>query len=288
MMGTPRRRVLAGAAGLGLCGGGGLGLWSPIAFAQGFRLQTPTAMGPTPDTWSFQVFANGDLVGIQRQGSKGKTEVHVLSASSKFQRFALQVETVLPSSDDSWDFVALANRDILAVKRSGASNKTEVHVLDAEREYRTFRLQVPTALPPTDRRWSFGANADGDLVCINRLSNLGQTEVFVLAARSRYATVTLQMNTALHATDSTWDFGVMPNGDIVAINRGGNSKRSEVHVLAVDRRYGAFRRQEPTPLPEVDKSWKFALRANGEVYAVLTQGASSGKTEVHIFQGATL
>ena len=27
----------------------------------------------------------------------------------------------------------------------------------------------------------------------------------------------------------------------------------------------------------------FALRNNGEVYAVLTDGGSSGKTEVHIF-----
>lgn len=284
MMGTPRRRLLAGAAGLGICV---LGAWAGRAAAQGYRLQTPTALGPTPDTWSFQVFSNGDLVGIQRQGSKGKTEVHVLTASSNFQRFALQTETALASSDDSWEFVALANRDLLAVRRGGASGKTEVHVLDAERDYRAFKLQVPTALPPTDRRWSFGATSDGDLVCINRLSNLGQTEVFVLDARSRYAKVALQMHTVLHATDTTWDFGVMPNGDVVAINRGGESSRSEVHVLAVEKRYGAFRRQMPSPLPAVNKDWKFALRANGEVYAVLTNGGSSGKTEVHIFQGAT-
>jgi hypothetical protein len=284
MMGTPRRRLLEGAA--AACALGALGAWSGPALAQSYKLQTPTALGPTPDTWSFQVFSNGDLVGIQRQGSKGKTEVHVLTASSNFQRFALQTETALASSDDSWEFVALANRDLMAVRRGGASGKTEVHVLDAERDYRAFRLQVPTALPPTDRRWSFGANAEGDLVCINRLSNIGQTEVFVLDARSRYAKVALQMHTALHATDTTWDFGVMPNGDVVAINRGGDSKRSEVHVLAVEKRYGAFRLQVPSPLPAVDKNWKFALRPNGEVYAVLTSGGSSGKTEVHIFQGA--
>lgn len=284
MMDAPRRRLLAGAAGVGISA---LGPWVSAALAQGFRLQVPTALAPTPDTWSFQVFANGDLAAIQRRGSKGKTEVHVLSASSNFQRFALQTETALPDSDEQWEFVALANRDLMAVNRAGQSGKTEVHVLDAERDYRAFRLQLPTALPPTDRRWSFGANAEGDLVAINRLSNIGQTEVFVLDARSRYAKVALQTHTALHATDTTWDFGVMPNGDVVGINRGGESQRSEVHVLAADRRYGAFRRQAPTPLPVVDKSWKFALRANGEVYAVLTSGGSSGKTEVHIFQGAT-
>lgn len=281
MMGSARRRFLADAAGCAL------GAWGSGAAAQGYRLQTPTAMGPTPDTWSFQVFSNGDLVGIQRQGSTGKTEVHVLTASSNFQRFALQTATALANCDDSWEFVALANRDLLAVRRGGASGKTEVHVLDADRDYRAFRLQVPTALPPTDRRWSFGANAEGDLFCINRLSSTGQTEVFVLDARSRYAKVALQTHTALHATDTTWDFGVMPNGDLVAINRGGESSRSEVHVLAMDKRYGAFRRQVPSPLPAVNKDWKFALRANGEVYAVLTSGGSSGKTEVHIFQGAT-
>lgn len=281
MSSASRRLWLAGAAGLGLAA------WCGCSAAQGYRLQTPTALGPTPDTWSFQVFANGDLVGIQRQGSKGKTEVHVLTASSNFQRFALQIETALPTSDDSWEFVALANRDLMAVRRGGASGKTEVHVLDADRDYRAFRLQVPTALPPTDRRWSFGANGDGDLVCINRLSSTGQTEVFVLDVRSRYGKVALQTHTALHATDTTWDFGVMPSGDVVAINRGGESSRSEVHVLAVERRYGAFRRQVPSPLPAVNKDWKFALRANGEIYAVLTSGGSSGKTEVHIFQGAT-
>lgn len=257
-----------------------------MARAQRFRLQTPTALGPTPGTWAFQVFSNGDLAAIQRQGSKGKTEVHVLSASSRFQRFALQIETALGPSVEGWEFVALANRDLLAVCRAGESGKTEVHVLDASRDYGRFKLQVPTALPPTDRRFSFGVNAEGDLVCINRLSTTGQTEVLVLDARSRFAKVALQADTALHATDSTWDFGVMPNGDVVAINRGGESKRSEVHVLAADRQYGAFRRQAPSPLPPVDKTWKFALRPNGEVYGVLTQGGSSGRTELHVFEAA--
>jgi hypothetical protein len=140
-----------------------------------------------------------------------------------------------------------------------------------------------TVLPATDRRWAFGANSNGDLVCINRLSVTGQTEVLVLDAKSRYQRVALQADTALHATDTTWDFGVLPSGDIVAFNRGGSSARSEVHVLDASRRYGAFRRQAPTPLPPVTKAWQFALRDNGEVYAVLTDGGSSGKTEVHIF-----
>lgn len=284
MRDASRRRCLAGAAGLALGALAGPGR----ALEPAFRLQTPTALQPTADTWSFQVFDNGDLVGIQRQGSKGKTELHVLTASSNFQRFAFQLETVLPAADEGWEFVALASRDILAVRRSGTSGKTEAHVLDAERDYASFKLQVPTALPSSDRRWSFGANAAGDLFCINRLSSTAQTEVFVLDARSRYAKVSLHAHTALHATDTTWDFGVMPMGDLVAINRGGDSKRSEVHVLAFEKRYAAFRRQVASPLPAVDRSWKFALRANGEVYAVQMRGGSSGKTEVHIFTGAVV
>lgn len=253
------------------------------AQAAGFRLQTGTVLPPTPDTWSFQVFENGDLVGVQRQGSRGRTELHIVSASSGFKRFAQQTETALEAADAGWDFVALANRDLVAVRRNGASGKTEVHVLDSSADYRAYKLQTPTVLPATDRRWSFGANSNGDLVCINRLSVTGQTEVLVLDAKSRYQRVALQADTALHATDTTWDFGVLPDGDIVAFNRGGSSARSEVHVLDATRRYGAFRRQAPTPLPPVTKAWQFALRSNGEVYAVLTQGGGSGKTEVHVF-----
>jgi hypothetical protein len=276
-----------------LLGGGGAALLLALAggraaqAAPGFRLQTATALPPTPDTWSFQVFDNGDLVGVQRQGARGRTELHIVSASSGFRRFALQTETALEAADAGWDFVALANRDLIAVRRSGASGKTEVHVLDGSAGYRAYKLQTPTVLPATDRRWAFGANSNGDLVCINRLSVTGQTEVLVLDAKSRYQRVALQADTALHATDTTWDFGVLPSGDIVAFNRGGSSARSEVHVLDASRRYGAFRRQAPTPLPPVTKAWQFALRNNGEVYAVLTDGGSSGKTEVHIFDALT-
>lgn len=281
-----QRRTLIGAGGaaaLGaLAGAAGLAAVRP-AHAAGFRLQTATALQPTPDTWSFQVFDNGDLVGVQRQGARGRTELHIVSASSGFRRFAQQVETALEAAGPGWDFVALPNRDLMAVRRDGSSGKTEVHVLDGGAGYRAYKLQTPTVLPAADRRWSFGVQANGDLVCINRLSVTGQTEVLVLDAKSRYQRVALQADTALHATDTTWDFGVLPSGDIVAFSRDGRSGRSEVHVLDATRRYGGFRRQAATPLPPLSKAWHFALRDNGEVYGVLTQGGSSGKTEVHIF-----
>ncbi len=271
----PRRRAWLQAAALGLVASG--------AAAQGYRLQTPTALPPTTPSWAFVVFDNGDLGGVQRQGSRGKTELHVVGAASDYRRFAVQTETALAAADERWDFVALPSRDLMAVLREGRSGKTEVHILDGSRNYGAYTLQTPTALPATDRRWSFGVNGNGDLVCINRLSTSGRTEVLVLDAAARYGRVRLQVDTALHATDSTWDFGVLPSGDVVAISRGGDSGRTEVHVLDASQGYTAFKRQVPSPLTTVDAAWRFAVRANGEVFGVRTRDGSSGKTEIHVF-----
>ena len=123
------------------------GLLTPTMAQVGFKLQTPTALPPTPQSWTFLALVNGDLAAVQRQGSNGKTEIHILSANDRYQRFVLQVETPLPAAGDQWDFVALPNRDIAGVFRAGSTGRTEIHVLDAGKRYSEFKMQTPTALP---------------------------------------------------------------------------------------------------------------------------------------------
>lgn len=272
-----RRSVMALGAVAGLT-------WTGLAAAQGrFKMQTVTPLGATRQGWSFQAFSNGDLVGILRKGTNNKTEVHVLSASHNYQRFIHQTETALGVSDDTWDFVALPSRDLMAINRKGGSARADVHILDAGKDYKAFKLQIATPLQANDRRWSFGANGSNDLVCINRLGESGKTEVHVLDGSRKYDKFKVQAVSALPATDSGWDFGVVSSGDVVGIKRRGESGKTELHVLEAGAGYGRFKRQAPTPLEAADDTWRFAVAGNGDVLAVLTREENAGKTEVNVF-----
>jgi len=59
-----------------------------------FSMNTGTALHPTTSTWSFEVGdynrdGTADLVGINRSGGSGKTEVHILNGNTFFQSFLL-------------------------------------------------------------------------------------------------------------------------------------------------------------------------------------------------------
>lgn len=261
----------------------GLASWGAPAAAQTrFKMQVPTGLPLALQDAAFVALPNGDLAALVRRGANDKVEIHVAAAVEKYERIALHAETALAAADEGIDFVAMPNGDIAAVLRSGASGNTELHVLDAGKGYKALRLQVSTALPASDRRWSFGANGEGDLVAINRLGASGKTEVHVLDAARRYARFKLQVDSALIATDSTWDFGVLAGGDVVAISRRGDSGKTELHVLDAARDYKRFKLQTATALPATDDAWKFAVSSNGDVLALLTRGAPSGRIELHL------
>ena len=264
----------------------GWGAVSRATAQSSFKLQAPTALQPTPQGWTFLALADGNLAAVNRRGAAGKVEVHILDAGAGYQRFAMQVETAMPAVDDNFDFVALPNRDIAGIHRGGAGGRTEIHVLDASKSYKAFRMQAPTALPTTDRRWAFGADGDGNLVGVNRLGMSGKTEIHVVDADKKYARFKLQAESALQASDSTWDFGVLANGDVMGINRRGESGKTEFHVLDAAKDYKRFKLQMPSPLAAADNEWKFAVRGNGDVMAVRTHGGASGKTELHIMGSA--
>jgi hypothetical protein len=95
-----------------------------------------------------------DLYAIKRRGGSGKTEVHVLDGVSGYRSWSGHAATPLPWTDDSYDF-AVDDFDgdgwdeVWAVKRNGASGRTEVHVL-ADRGYDRFVASGSTVLPTTD------------------------------------------------------------------------------------------------------------------------------------------
>jgi hypothetical protein len=101
-------------------------------------------------------------------------------------------------------------------------------------KYQSFRLQTGTALHEAGDNFAFGVLPNGDLVAIKKSgTGSGKTEVHILSAASNYQSFRLQTGTALHATGVNFAFGVLPNGDLVAIKKSGTgSGKTEVHILA--------------------------------------------------------
>jgi hypothetical protein len=150
---------------------------------QQFSLQTGTGLHPTDGTWAFAVATNRDVIAIKKQGGgTNSTEVHILSAASNYQQFALQTGTALHPTDDNWAFAAADNRDVFAIKKQGGStNSTEVHVLSAGSNYQNFALHTGTALHPTPADWAFAVTAAGDLFAIKkRVTGTKSTEIHVI------------------------------------------------------------------------------------------------------------
>jgi hypothetical protein len=240
---------------------------------QTLRLCTLTALHATDDAWTFCA-QGSDLVGIKKAGTEsGMTELHVLRHDSVYepgewldpatgrftaqparfyQAFQLQASTALHETDSTWAFAMLGS-DLLGVKKSGTqSGMTEVHILRGDDGYRSFLLQAPTALHPTDEAWAFAA-LGRDLVCIKKSgTESGTTEVHILSAATNYSTFRMQTRTPLHETDASWSF-VMHDRDLLGIKKSGTeSGMTEVHILRGDDGYQTFLLQVPTALHQTD------------------------------------
>jgi len=150
---------------------------------QKFTVQTGTCLHETDGTWAFAALRNGDLMAIKKSGTGSRsTEVHVLSAASRYQKFALQTGTALQETDEKYAFAALPSGDLMAIMKSGtATRSTEIHILTAASQYKQFRLHTGTALPETGDTVEFGA-LDGDrLVAIKKIrTGTRSTEVHVV------------------------------------------------------------------------------------------------------------
>lgn len=101
---------------------------------QSFVTQTGTPLQETGSDYryTFKLAANRDVFVIQKYTTGSKTtEVHILSAAAGYKVFSMHTGTVLPETDDSWDFAVTPRRDLFAIKkRNTGSKSTEVHIVD--------------------------------------------------------------------------------------------------------------------------------------------------------------
>lgn len=181
-----------------------------------------TALHSTGDSFDFSLGDyNGDGIldiwAIQKEGMSDSTEIHVLDGASKFEMFSVQHGTALHRTDKFWDFhVADWNKDgkldLVAISKRGATG-TELHVLDGNSNFQSFIFQSPTALGATDAllcSFALGDyDQDGFLDVYTILKNgaSGQTEMHILDGTD-LRTFLLQVPTALHVTDDTWQLHV--------------------------------------------------------------------------------
>lgn len=255
-------------------------------YGSGFLLQTGTALHETDDTFAFLLAPNMDVFAIKKSATgTHSTEVHVLSAASNYQTFALQTGTCLHETDGTFSFGLASNRDLIAIKKSATgSHSTEVHVLSAASSYQSFVLQTGTALHETDDTFAFAVASNRDLIAIKKsATGTHSTEIHVLAGETNYQTFKLQTGTALHETDATFAFAVASNRDVVAIKKSGTGTNStEVHVLSAANNYQTFALQTGTSLHETDANFAFAFTRDRDLMAIKKSATGTHSTEVHI------
>ena len=206
---------------------------------QAFSLQTGTPLYESGSNFQFLLAPNRDLFVIKkdRTGSNS-TEIHILSANSKYRRYSLHTSTALHETGDDFDFVLAPNRDLVAIKkRNTGSNTTEVHILSAATKYRSFALHTSTGLEETGDNFEFAMAPNRDLIAIKKNSTgTGSTEFHVLSAAHNYRSFSVQTGTILHETGDNFTFAFAPESDLVAIKKNNTGTNStEVHILQVNK-----------------------------------------------------
>ena len=257
-----------------------------------------TSLQLTPTNWEFVDV--GELAAIKRNGKNNKTEIQLLNCFTKFSTTSLQTETPLPATDESWQFtpydgggvvgdfywgdgIAAINtnsKDIKCTADNGCT--TELHVLNKNTQYTTYKFQTKTALHPTNSSWSF-ATENGYLLAITRTGAMG-TEVHKLNKKSGYRDFVYHTATTLGQTDSDWEFGVLGrSGDIAAIKKHSdeNSGLLEIKIITQASFYKNIARTIKTDISISDHYWKFTFGQN-RIMAIHTNNTPSGNTEVYV------
>jgi hypothetical protein len=252
-----------------------------------------------------------DLVGIHRTGAT-RTEMRVASRANNYKSLVLGASTGLgpTGTNGAWafgvgDYNGDGTQDLYAIKKPGASGRTEVYVLNGVGGYTGVLLQKATALAATgtDQRWILRLgdyNRDGrlDLYAIDRKGGSGKTEIHVLNGADNFSTFLTHRASALPATgaDYTWRFelgdynrdGIL---DIYGISKMAASGKTEVHVLDGASGFTVFSARVATAMGRSgsDNSWDFKLgdyNKDGivDLYAIYKMGGS-GFTEAHVMDG---
>jgi len=221
-----------------------------------------------------------DIYAIKRNGSSGKTEVHVLNGADKFQTYLLQSATALHKTGTTraWEFQLAdyngdGRLDLYVIKRNGSSGKVEVHVLNGADKFKSFLLHTATRMNATGTDPSIeylvgNANSDGkpDVYVIKRNGGSGRTEVHVMSGADKFQSYVMQRATALAKTGAVnnWaftlgDYDEDGTLDLYAIKRVGSSGKTEVHILDGGSKFGSYIKHTATELHQTGTSgaWQF-------------------------------
>ncbi len=215
----------------------------------------------------------------------GTLQINTPEPPTAYSHFSLQTGTAMAASNADFRFFVAHNNDLVAIQTANTgSGMTEVHILTAASDYKSFSVQTKTALALAGPSWEFGIAQNNDVFAINK-SNTGSgtTEVHVLSAAHDYQKFATQTKTALGTTDASWAFVIAHNRDVVAIKKnGGESNSTELHILSAKHNFQTFVIQTKTALPESNELWSFDIAHNRDVFAFKKNGTDSGTCELHI------
>ena len=256
-----------------------------------------------------------DLCAVKRGDTNFQNpEVNLLYGAYDYQRFVLRIATPnLTPLREHWamaeqmnpalmdfflaDWSGDGTLDLVMIKKFYTG--TQVRIFSGADKLQTILFEGETNLGKTDHTWTFGMGKWGegeklDLIAIKKSNTVTKTtEVYILEGDDCFKTVKLYTQTALHETDSKWDFVVADwNGDgkpdLVAIKKSEtNTKCTEVHVLSGASSFQEFILRAETPLFRSHGLFEFAVadwtrNGKSDLIAFKKRETATGNTEVHV------
>jgi len=266
---------------------GGISDSSPYSY---FANQTGTALEETYEDFVFSTLPNDDIMVIKKANTgSGKTEVHILTASSNYQSYSHHTATPLTETFVNFEFNALPNGDLMAIKKySTGSGKTEVHILTASSNYQSYSHHTVTALDETFENFVFKTLPNKDLMAIKKSNTgSGKTEVHILTASSNYQSFSHHTVTPLDETFDNYDFSILANKDLMVIKKSATgTETTEVHILKASSNYQTFSLHTSTALLETFDNYSFHALTDGDLMAIKKSNTGTGTTEVHRLEAA--
>ncbi|KAH8632655.1 HET-domain-containing protein [Alternaria alternata] len=256
-----------------------------------------------------------DLCAVKRGDTNFRNlEVNLLYGAHDYQKFVLRIaipnltplrehwtmaEQINLGSMDFFlaDWSGDGTLDLVMIKKSYTG--TQVRIFSGADKLQTILFEGEINLGKTDDTWTFGMGKWGegekpDLIAIKKSSTVTKTtEVYILKGDDRFRTPKLQTQTALHETDSKWDFVVADwnrdgKPDLVAIKKSETAtKCTEVHVLSGASSFQKFSLRAETPLFKSHGLFEFAVadwtrNGKSDLIAFKKRETATGNTEVQV------
>jgi cytochrome c peroxidase len=253
-----------------------------------------------------------DITAVQKLGvGTNSTELHTLDGFFNYASFSRQIGTALGQSSANHtfefaDFNADGRDDLFVIfKSSTGSGMTEVHILDGATNFSTFLLHTPTALGQVGSNFEFevaklNSDAIPDVWAIMRSeTGSGKTELHILDGATNYQSFLRQTGTIIPVGNANFEYEVADwnhDGfeDLFAIFKSGTaSGKTEVHIASGANNHQGYLLNTATAIAQTGANWDFELADYNDdrvpdVYGIFKSETASGKTEVHILNGANM